>query len=145
MAQRYIHANMPAVFLAGLLDGMRRFYNNVDLSYIPFTFQLLGDLLHILLCHYFFTIKELGLPGIGLAYGLSNSFIYFSLCLHCHLHLPLVSRASSVLQNVCTLKEFYEQMKEYLEMGVPVAIMICCEWWAFEAILVMSGLLGVAA
>jgi hypothetical protein len=34
---------------------------------------------------------------------------------------------------------------EYLALGVPLAMMLCLEWWAFEAMVLMSGYIGVDA
>ena len=32
---------------------------------------------------------------------------------------------------------------EYLGVSVPATVMICSEWWAFEILTVMAGILGV--
>lgn len=32
---------------------------------------------------------------------------------------------------------------EYLSLGIPSAMMLCLEWWAFEAMAIMAGYVGV--
>ena len=40
--------------------------------------------------------------------------------------------------------EATRDLGEYLRKGVPLSLMLCFEWWAFEVIILMSGWLGVA-
>mmetsp|Transcript_27021 Transcript_27021/g.73044 ORF Transcript_27021/g.73044 Transcript_27021/m.73044 type:complete len:618 (-) Transcript_27021:837-2690(-) len=37
------------------------------------------------------------------------------------------------------LKAAFTGWGEYLQYGVPAAVMICLEWWVFEAVVIMSG------
>jgi MATE family multidrug resistance protein len=32
---------------------------------------------------------------------------------------------------------------EYLKLAVPTTLLMCIEWWAFEFIIIFSGILGV--
>ena len=39
--------------------------------------------------------------------------------------------------------EAFRGWDQYLAVSIPVTIMICSEWWAFEALTIMAGILGV--
>ena len=34
-------------------------------------------------------------------------------------------------------------LSEYMELGVPSALMLCLEWWVFEIMILMAGFIGV--
>lgn len=36
-------------------------------------------------------------------------------------------------------------MREYLGISLPATIMICAEWWGFEILALIAGIIGVAA
>lgn len=38
-----------------------------------------------------------------------------------------------------SLKAAFSGWGEYLKYGVPAALMICLEWWVYEAVILMSG------
>ena len=39
----------------------------------------------------------------------------------------------------------FENMCEYLKIGIPGACMLCFEWWVFELLAIFSGLMSVEA
>jgi len=39
--------------------------------------------------------------------------------------------------------EAFRGWGEYLQVSLPATAMICAEWWAFEALTIMAGILGV--
>jgi len=36
-----------------------------------------------------------------------------------------------------------DDIKPYLKLGIPNSLMLIYEWWAFEIMTIMSGMLGV--
>ncbi|KAJ9520899.1 hypothetical protein QJQ45_014098 [Haematococcus lacustris] len=40
-----------------------------------------------------------------------------------------------------SLRGAFQGWGQYLQYGLPAAAMICCEWWVFEAVILMSGAL----
>jgi MATE family multidrug resistance protein len=36
-----------------------------------------------------------------------------------------------------------EGLIQYFKLGIPSAIMLCLEWWAYETMTIISGLIGV--
>jgi len=41
--------------------------------------------------------------------------------------------------------EVFNNVKDYLKVGISGALMLCFEWWAFELLAIFSGLLSVEA
>jgi MATE family multidrug resistance protein len=104
---------------------------------VPMVCQLIGTFLHIFTCYFFVWRCELGIMGVGIASSVSNS-ITFTLMLTYTSQLEEIKEAvqwpnKKATQDVC----------QYLKLGVPSALMLCLEWWAFEAIIIMVGYIGV--
>ena len=78
----------------------------------------------------------MGVIGLGLASSITNfiklafTFIY-SYC------SPDINKAM-----VKPGREAFEGWIEYLKLAFPVLIIVCSEWWAYEAITILAGLLG---
>jgi len=42
---------------------------------------------------------------------------------------------------------FYDSFsgwKEYVSISAPAALMVCAEWWCFEIMIVLSGMVGIS-
>ena len=37
----------------------------------------------------------------------------------------------------------FEGLWEYMSLGLPLGVMLCLEWWAFEIMVLFSGYIGV--
>lgn len=88
---------------------------------------------------YFFVIdQELGMQGLSLTLILTYSFIFAGLNLY-----PLFfEETCNVIQRPTI--EATQNIREYLEKGLPLSLMLCFEWMAFKWQILMSGYLGVA-
>ena len=40
-------------------------------------------------------------------------------------------------------KRAFKDIRQYLELGIPSALMVCLEWWAFEVMTLITGYIGV--
>lgn len=136
-AQRYIYSYIPALVLNGLNDSQRRFLNMIELTRIPLICQFIGTVIHIGFCLLLVSKFEMGIEGIGYASSISNLSVYMSLIMYTH-STPSIQEAVQ-MPNARTFQGLYE----YLTLGVPLAMMLCLEWWAFEAMVLMSGYIGV--
>ena len=87
--------------------------------------QVTGTLIHILWCYIFVNVLELHVQGLGLATAITNFGMFLLVTIYAHC-IPQISDClfffdSISLQGWC----------EYLKLGVPTAILICAEFWAF--------------
>ena len=37
----------------------------------------------------------------------------------------------------------FKNWGEYLKLSIPATVMLCAEWWAFEILTILSGIIGV--
>ena len=37
----------------------------------------------------------------------------------------------------------FKGWEEYLRLSIPATLMLCAEWWAFEILTILSGIIGV--
>ena len=62
------------------------------------------------------------------------SILIYSSC------IPEISEAKFLPE-----KRTFRGIGQYLALGIPSTMMLCLEWWAFEAMVLMSGYIGVDA
>ena len=77
------------------------------------------------------------IQGVGIAGSISNGLIFLFLLAYSW-HTEEIREAIS-LPN----KHAFQDICEYLKLGIPSAMMLCLEWWAFEVTCVMVGYIGV--
>ena len=39
--------------------------------------------------------------------------------------------------------ESFKEWKAYFKLSVPATVMLCAEWWSFEILVILVGILGV--
>lgn len=67
---------MPGLVLNALNDNQRRFLNMFGLNRIPLVCQVIGQIIHVLLCFLFVQRMDLEILGIGYAGSISGLVIY---------------------------------------------------------------------
>lgn len=75
--------------------------------------------------------------GIGYASTISNITVYVSLLIYTSF-IPEISEAIFLPD-----KKIFRGIGQYLSLGVPSAMMLCLEWWAYEVMTLMAGYIGV--
>ena len=80
---------------------------------------------------------DLGIQGIGIACSLSNLLIYVG-----NLIYPaFITEISDAV--FLPNRHSFRGFRQYFEIGIPSCLILCLEWWAFEAMTLISGYLGV--
>lgn len=100
---------------------------------------MVGIIAQIVFCHYFVKWHEMGIAGIGLAMALANLLIFIGLNMY-----PLFIEEAKDAINWPS-KDSFNHLGDYLKKGIPLSLMIFFEWLSFEVMILMCGLLGVAA
>jgi MATE family multidrug resistance protein len=133
----YVYAYIPGLIILGLIDGQRRFLNMMGKNYVPLICQSCSVLLHIGLCYWFVYVCKLNIRGIGYASTITNCITYTLLCTY--------SYCLEDIREAVTLptQEVFQDLGVYLKLGIPSCLMTCLEWWAFEVMYIMVGLIGV--
>ncbi|KAI5559314.1 hypothetical protein POPTR_017G120400v4 [Populus trichocarpa] len=91
--------------------------------------------IHIPLCWALVYKWELGYIGAALAIGLSYWLNVFFLALY------MAFSSSCEKTRGLYLDDIFSSIKEFLHIAFPSAAMICLEWWTFELLLLLAGLL----
>lgn len=92
-------------------------------------------LMHFIWCEVFIHKMRWGLAGAALATNLT----YFSNMIITDNHSCFSTTRAPFLNKHQLLSHWLE----YLHLGIPSALMICFEWWAFELLALFAGLMGV--
>ncbi|KAL1191708.1 Protein DETOXIFICATION 7 [Cardamine amara subsp. amara] len=135
LACKYSIWLIPALFGYALLQPMTRYFQSQGLV-LPLFFSSLGALcFHIPFCWLLVYKLRFGIVGAALSIGFSYWLNVF---------LLWIFMRNSALQHEMKnsrLQEIISSMKQFIALAIPSAMMICLEWWSFELLLLMSGLL----
>lgn len=101
--------------------------------------MVLTSALHIAWCVLLTSYWKLDVVGVSLA----TLITYF-------LNFALITAYSKYDRDVRKsffffTKESFEELGDYLRIGVPSCCMLCLEWWSFEVLALMAGYISVDA
>ncbi|XP_026398250.1 protein DETOXIFICATION 14-like [Papaver somniferum] len=134
-AGKYATCLIPALFANAALQPLIRYFQSQSLI-IPMLLSMpISVCIHIPLC--WVLIYKFGLGSIGAALATGISY-WISVVF---LGLYAVYSPSCDLTRTSLTKEAFQRCGEFLYISVPSAVMICLEWWSFEIIILLSGLL----
>ncbi|GAV75823.1 LOW QUALITY PROTEIN: MatE domain-containing protein [Cephalotus follicularis] len=132
---RYSIWLIPALFGYAILQSLVLYFQSQSMA-LPMVFSSCATLcFHVPVC--WALVFQSGLGNVGAALAISLSY-WFNVIL-----LGVYMRYSSSCEKTCTLifKDITSSIKEFFRFGVPSAVMICLEWWSFELVILLSGIL----
>ncbi|CAO2034456.1 unnamed protein product [Urochloa humidicola] len=134
-AGSYIRWMIPALFAYGPLQCHIRFLQTQSIVLPVMVSSGATALSHLLVCWLLVYKIGLGYKGAALASAISyltNVSI-----------LAIYVRLSPACKNTWRglAKEAFHDIPNFLKLGVPSALMVCLEWWSFELVVLLSGLL----
>ncbi|KAM1517489.1 hypothetical protein ACFX1Z_020576 [Malus domestica] len=134
-AGKFIIWLIPALFAYATLQPLVRYFQTQSLL-MPMVISSFATLLFHIPLSWVLIFKS-GLDHLGgsLAIGVSYWFNVIFLWLYMKFS-PACSKT-----RVPISKELLHRIREFLRFAIPSAVMICLEWWAFEMVIVLSGLL----
>jgi len=100
--------------------------------------QVITMVFHIIWCELFINKWQMGYKGA--AYALNITYISNMVI------LDFMSTANVQLKKSFRLipdKSVFTKLLIYLELGLPAAIMLSFEWWIFEILAILAGLMSV--
>nr|XP_043637825.1 protein DETOXIFICATION 16-like [Erigeron canadensis] len=134
-AEAYIHWLIPSIFPYGILQCQFRFLQAQSDTKILMLSGGLTCLVHILVC--WIMIFKLGLGSNGAALACAVSYwTYVSI-------LAIYIKYSRAFEKTWPgfSKEAFKNLGEFISLSIPSALMICLEYWSYEFLVLMSGLL----
>ncbi|KAJ0240867.1 hypothetical protein HA466_0219180 [Hirschfeldia incana] len=135
LACKYSICLIPALFGYSVLQSLTRYFQSQGLV-LPLFLSSLGALcFHIPFCWLLVYKLRFGIVGAALSIGLSY---WLNVGL-----LWIFMRDSSLHRETKNLRaqEIFLCMKQFVALAIPSAMMTCLEWWSFELLVLMSGLL----
>jgi len=139
-ASRYILLESPALWFAGLFEGLKR-YHAAQSIVTPGTIATIIALLLAPVTNWLLIYRwALGLDGAAFA-TVVVEFIMAAILVIFTVHIE--TRRAATGDPKCTWpglsKEAWRGWGMYLHHALPSVVMICAEWWSFEMLIVMSG------
>ncbi|GLT28867.1 hypothetical protein SLA2020_037710 [Shorea laevis] len=135
VACRYAVWLIPALFATAILQPLVRYFLSQGLIVPLLLSSSTTVFLHLSLCWALIYKMELGNIGAALAIGLSY---WFNVTL---LGFIMKYSASCEKTRILISQDMFLSIKEFFSFALPSAVMICLEWWSFELLILLSGLL----
>ncbi|KAK9183110.1 hypothetical protein WN944_026259 [Citrus x changshan-huyou] len=126
---------LPALFAYAAMQALIRYFQSQSLIIPMFLSSYAALCLHIPICWGLVFKSGLGNLGgalaIGISYWLNLTFlaIYMKFSTACAASWAPISM------------ELFREIGEFFHFAIPSAVMVCLEWWSFELLILMSGLL----
>ncbi|KAJ3686038.1 hypothetical protein LUZ61_015202 [Rhynchospora tenuis] len=126
---------IPSLFAYGLLQCQVRFLQAHSIVFPVMLSSGLTALLHLLVC--WLLVYDLGMGSKGAALGTGISTWINVVILAVYVRLSPNCRTTWVGFS----KEAFYDLAGFIKLAVPSALMVCLEWWSFEFLVLLSGLL----
>lgn len=140
-AAQYMLAYLPGLYLQGFSDLHRRYLNCMGYSKMPFICLIIGTVFHYFISYHLVIELQMGIYGTGLACLSMNVVIFILQHAYASLFMPEIEETLKFPGFSCINME---GILSYLKLGIPSTFLICIDWWAFELLLIICGLFGVA-
>ncbi|XP_054823186.1 protein DETOXIFICATION 16-like isoform X2 [Prosopis cineraria] len=126
---------IPSVFAYGLLQCLNRFLQTQNNVFPMLMSSGATTVVHVGFCWVF--VFGCGLGGKGAALAMSVSYWLNVILLVVYINLaPSCSKTWRGLS-----KQAFFNLVSFIKLAIPSAIMICFEYWSFEMVVLLSGLL----
>ncbi|XP_077220333.1 protein DETOXIFICATION 16-like [Tasmannia lanceolata] len=134
-AELYARWMIPSLFAYGLLQCYVKFLQTQSIVFPMMISSGITALIHIFMCWILVFKSGLGNKGAALA----NVISYWINVLFLVLYVKL----SPTCKNTWTglSKEAFHDVLDFISLAVPSAVMVCFEYWSFEMVVLLSGLL----
>ncbi|KAG6532730.1 hypothetical protein ZIOFF_006580 [Zingiber officinale] len=134
-AGAYSRWMIPTLFAYGLIQCHNRFLQTQNIVFPMMLITSVTALLHILVCWILVYKSGLGSRGAALANGIS----YWTILLLLGLYVRLSPACKRTWLGFS--KEALNDFSHFFKLAVPSATMVCLEFWSFELLVLLSGIL----
>ncbi|XP_027095890.1 protein DETOXIFICATION 16 [Coffea arabica] len=134
-AGKFNRSMIPGLFAYALLQCINRFLQTQNIVFPMMMSSGITALFHVLLCWFLVFKTGFGNRGAALANGISYWVNVFLLTAY----IKFSPACSSTWTGFS--KEALLGIVSFIKLAIPSAIMICLEYWSFEMVVLLSGLL----
>ncbi|KAE8733360.1 LOB domain-containing protein 24 [Hibiscus syriacus] len=134
-AQKYILYSLPDLLAQSILHPLRTYLRAQSIT-LPLTYcSALAILLHIPINYFLVSVLNLGIKGVALGSVWTNFNLVFSLVFYVKIS-GVYKKTWGGISSEC-LKGW----KYLLNLSIPSCISVCLEWWWYEIMILLCGLL----
>ncbi|KAB2029860.1 hypothetical protein ERO13_D07G079600v2 [Gossypium hirsutum] len=126
---------IPALFADAILQSLVRYFQSQSQILPLFLSSCATICFHVPLCWVLVHKTNLGYVGAALAITLALWFNVIVLGFYMRWSASCESTRTVIVGDV------FASIKEFLGFALPSAVMCCLEWWSFELLVLLSGLL----
>ena len=137
IAAKFINCLLPGVFVANQYDLMRRWLICLKYSVFPMVILMASVVLHVPLAIYMVTQTSYGIYSLGIVSFITGVMQLIAILVYSQFKAELKDGL------FWPRRDSFEGWGEYLSISIPAMIMICSEWWFYEILVVMAGMMGV--
>ncbi|CAK9157921.1 unnamed protein product [Ilex paraguariensis] len=135
MAQTFIVFAIPDLFFLSLLHPLRIYLRTQNIT-LPLTYcSAISLLLHVPLTYLLVVYFKMGIAGVALAMVWTNLNLFLLLC--SFVYFSGVHKDSWVAPSSDCLRGW----SALLRLAVPTCLSVCLEWWWYEFMIMICGLL----
>ncbi|KAJ0755148.1 putative multi antimicrobial extrusion protein [Helianthus annuus] len=135
LAGSYTRWLIPSIFPYGILQCQFRFLQTQSKTKVLMISTGFTSFVHILVCWIFVCKIGLGCQGAALSCAVS----YWTNVLVLSVYIKFSSDFEKTWTGFC--KEGITNLGEFFVLSIPSALMVCLEYWSYEFLVFMSGLL----
>ncbi|XP_062119545.1 protein DETOXIFICATION 49-like [Humulus lupulus] len=134
-AQSYILFSLPDLIAQSILHPLRIYLRTQSIT-LPLTFcATLSIILHIPINYFLVSVLNLGIKGVALSGVWTNFNLVASLIVYVVIS-DLYKKTWVEISSEC-----FRAWKSLLSLAIPSCISICLEWWWYEFMILLCGLL----
>ncbi|XP_049377270.1 protein DETOXIFICATION 49-like [Solanum stenotomum] len=134
-AQNYILFSLPDLFTLSFLHPLRIYLRSQSII-MPLTYcAALASLVHIPINYLLVIVLDLGIKGVALSGVWTNFNLVGSLIAYI-----VVSKVHNNTWSSISL-DCFKGWKSLLDLAIPSCVSVCLEWWWYEIMILLCGLL----
>nr|XP_043618317.1 protein DETOXIFICATION 14-like [Erigeron canadensis] len=126
---------IPSLFPYAMLQLLTRYLLSQSIILPMLWSSIVVLVFHVPVCWALVFMLGFGAAGAALAVGMSYTLNAILLGIYVH-H----SKACEKTRVMCP-RDIFSSMREFSRFAIPSAIMVCLEWWSYEIVVLLSGLL----
>ncbi|KAD0410222.1 hypothetical protein E3N88_44307 [Mikania micrantha] len=134
-AGKFITCLIPALFAYAIIQPLIRYFQMQSMLLPMLASSTAALCLHIPLC--WALVYKTGLGNIGAA--MSMGVAMWSNAIFLLFYMKYSSSCAKTRSPISV--EVFHRMKQFFSFAIPSAVMICLEWWSYEFLILLSGLL----
>lgn len=134
-AGKFIVCLIPALFAYATLQALVRYFQTQSLIFPLLLSSCVTLCFHIAMCWALVFKSTLGHRGGALAIGLS----YWLNVILLGSYMKYASACAKTRASISM--EMFQGIGEFFRFAIPSTVMICLEWWSFELLTLLAGLL----